>query len=100
MRRKFLLLVAISFALAGCATEPKTITRTVEVKIPVPVPCDAPDVPRPAYALDAADPSQSIYVKGRAALVELEQRQAREVRLEAALEACRAHSQAAIRRGK
>ncbi len=87
--RKILILSALAAMLAGCASEPKVIYRSVEVQIPVSVPCKAPEVERPRFALDGATVSQGLYTKGAAALAEIEQRRAYEKRLEAAVAACR-----------
>lgn len=75
-------------ALSGCAADP-IVVRTVQVKVPVPVPCDAPAIERPVYALETVDEGADVYELARAALAEIEQREAREIRLEAALNSCR-----------
>lgn len=86
--KKTLLAMAVASALAGCAVEPQVITHAVEAKVPVPVPCKTKPVERPAFALDAVSPSDDVYTKGRAALVEIEQRKGYETKLEAANAAC------------
>jgi hypothetical protein len=76
-------------SLTGCAgAPPQVITQTRTVEVPVSVPCKVPAIERPAWALDQVDPGSDIYTKGRAALVEVGQRMAYEVRLEAAVASC------------
>lgn len=81
--------MAISVAMAGCASAPQVITQTKTVEVPIAVPCRSPVVVRPAWALDRVDPGADLYTKGRAALAELEQRAGYEALLEAALLSCR-----------
>ncbi len=80
--------LCVTLALAGCASSPEVITRTIEVKVPVSVPCKAPAVERPQFAFDRVSKNDDVYVKGRALLVERKQRQSYEQSLEAALAAC------------
>lgn len=74
--------------LAGCASAPQVIERSVEVKVPVPVPCKAPVVPEPAWPLAAMSVSASDFDFFKAALAEIELRKGYEARLHAALAAC------------
>ncbi|MGE8366983.1 hypothetical protein [Cupriavidus sp.] len=74
--------------LVGCAGTPQVITQTKTVEVPVAVPCKVQPVARPAWALDQIDPAADVFTKGRAALVEVRQRAAYEVRLEASVAAC------------
>lgn len=74
--------------LAGCADVPQVITQTKTVEVPVAVPCRVPPVERSVWALDQVDPAADVFTKGRAALVEIGQRAAYEIRLEAAVAAC------------
>ncbi|GAA5231732.1 hypothetical protein FOZ76_11710 [Verticiella sediminum] len=76
-----------ALALAGCAAAPTV--RTVTVEVPVPVPCRIEKVERPTWAMDALPAGARLYETVRAALVEIEQRQGYEARLEAALLTCR-----------
>ncbi|WP_157903189.1 hypothetical protein [Cupriavidus malaysiensis] len=52
------------------------------------MPCRVAKLERPAWALDLVDPTADVYTKGRAALVELEQRKAFEEKQAAAIAAC------------
>ncbi|MGO4815243.1 hypothetical protein AB4156_37655 [Cupriavidus sp. 2MCAB6] len=81
-------ILVLGTLLAGCAGAPQVITQTKTVEVPVAVPCKVPQVARPAWALDQVDPDADVFTKGRAALVEVRQRAAYEVRLEAAVAAC------------
>lgn len=83
--KSFLVLGAL---LAGCAGAPQVITQTKTMEVPVAVPCKVQPVARPAWALDQIDPAADVFTKGRAALVEVRQRAAYEIRLEAAVAAC------------
>ncbi|MCP3022323.1 hypothetical protein [Cupriavidus basilensis] len=80
--------LAVSVLLAGCAGAPQVITQTKTVEVSVAVPCKVHPVARPALALDLVDPTADVFTKGRAALVEVTQRAAYEIRLEAAVAAC------------
>ena len=88
--RNFATLAVFGQLLTGCAgVPPQVITQTKTVEVPVAVPCKVDAVPRPAWALDQVDPSADVYAKGRAALVEIDQRAAYEIMLESAVAACR-----------
>ncbi|MDF3837167.1 hypothetical protein P3W85_30050 [Cupriavidus basilensis] len=80
--------IAVSLVVAGCASPPQVITQTRTVEVPVAVPCKVEPVPRPAWALDQVDPGADVFTKGRAALMEVEQRKGYESRLKAAIAAC------------
>jgi hypothetical protein len=78
--------------LAGCASCPEQTTVYVpkEVMVPVPISCQAPDVQRPEYLLnDKQIISLPLLSKCAATLSEVEQREAYEQQLEAALKACK-----------
>ena len=76
--------------LAGCATqEPLSVATPKEVLIPVPVACDI-QVARPHYMLDNKEVLDlSLLAKCAACLSEIEQREAYEKQLEAAIKACK-----------
>ncbi|NUA26089.1 hypothetical protein [Cupriavidus basilensis] len=82
-------ILMLGMLLAGCAGAPQVITQTKTVEVPVAVPCKVKAVARPAWALDQVDPAADVFTKGRAALVEVGQRAAYEIRLEAAVAACK-----------
>ena len=87
--RSLYLFIPILF-LAGCSTTGSTIvTRTVTVEVPVVAKCAAPIPDRPTYELDRVSVNDDVYVKGRAALIEIQQRKAYEEKLQAAAKACR-----------
>lgn len=81
-------LLVVGVLLAGCAGAPQVITQTKTVEVPVAVPCKVQSVARPVWALDQVDPAADVFTKGRAALVEVGQRAAYEIRLEVAVAAC------------
>lgn len=86
-----LLAVVLCAALTGCAgqaVEPHE-PAVVRVAVPVQVPCRNERVQRPAFAVDALRLGASIDEQMRALRAERRQRQAYEMRLEAAVEACR-----------
>lgn len=83
--RSILLVVVL---LAGCAQEPGP-SVPVEAGIAVSrAPCKTEIPDCGAYAFDGISEADRLIVKGRAALAELKQRQACELRLRAALKAC------------
>lgn len=87
MRGLMILLITL---LAGCSTTaPRIITKTVTVEVPVVAKCEAPMPDVPSFELDRVSVKDDLYVKGRAALIEIEQRKAYEERLRAAAQACR-----------
>lgn len=85
------LLVVLGLLLAGCAgkvvdaPEP----QVVRVEVPVQVPCRTERVRRPAFAVDSLRLGASIAEQIRALRADRLQRKAYELRLEAAVEACR-----------
>lgn len=85
--RALYLTLALPF-LIGCSTTPEMVVRTVEVKVPVKIPCKSPAVDKPPFELDRTSVNDDLYVKGRAALVEIKQREAYEEKLRAAVAAC------------
>ncbi|WP_420994128.1 hypothetical protein ACKI2N_002070 [Cupriavidus sp. 30B13] len=88
--RNFVVLAGLGTLLAGCGSAPpQVINQTKTVEVPVAVPCKVKAVEKPAWALGQVDPRADVYVKGRAALVEVRQRAAYEILLEAAAAACR-----------
>lgn len=87
--RSLYLTLAIPF-LIGCAAPRETIvTRTVTVEVPVTAKCNAPMPEKPTYELDRMSVKDGVYEKGRAALIEIQQRKAYEEKLHAAATACR-----------
>jgi hypothetical protein len=87
----FLILIVVGvLALSGCA--PAVVqTREVEVKVPIIQRCVFPAFEKPQWSMDKVDPKgpRILIVGGRAALSELDQREAYIQQLEAAIEACR-----------
>lgn len=79
--------VALSLALAGCATQPPPAAR---VLVPVPVECREPVPDRPAMPTELLLPGAHPWVLLRAALAEIDRREGYEVQLRAALLACTA----------
>jgi len=83
---KWFLVLAV--ALAGCAGQVEPEPRTVRVEVPVAVPCRTPAVEVPTWATASLQKGDSLQMKVRALLAELEQRKGYEVQLRAGLEAC------------
>lgn len=79
------LFALILLALAGCTTAPDAI----EVRVPVPIPCKEPVPERPTMATDALRPGADLFTFATHAQAEIEVREAYEVRLLRALNACR-----------
>ncbi len=76
------------FLLAACA--PHTpVFAPVDVDLPLAVPCRAALVAKPAFALGEISAKDNVAEKVRAALVEIQQRRAYEMELEAQNAACR-----------
>ncbi len=71
--------------LLGCAS---TTPATIETSVAVPVPCVVPAVQKPAYAFDSVPADADLFVMVRALLATIEQMDAYEQRLEAALASC------------
>lgn len=91
MAAVFILIVLIVLGLAGCAGPAVVQTREVEVKVPIVQRCVFPAFEKPQWSMDKVDPKgpRILIVGGRAALSELDQREAYIQQLEAAIEACR-----------
>lgn len=86
MKRAFL--IAAVLALAGCATtEPRTALQRVNV--PVPVECKEEEPARPLMPTEALAPGVTVDQYVQASQAEIERREGYEIRLRAALEACR-----------
>lgn len=79
------LVVVGALALTGCAG--MRHPDTVEVKVPVAVQCKAPQVDKPAFAVDALPLGASIYSQMKALRAERLQRIAFESELEAGIRA-------------
>ncbi|GAB2472298.1 hypothetical protein GCM10027082_24770 [Comamonas humi] len=79
--------VLLALALVGCATAPARV-ETQRVNVPVPVACDEPVPERPAMPTEALEPRVMPFVLLRAALAEIDRREAYEIRLRTALENC------------
>ncbi len=85
------LTIALSLVLAGCAgqvAEPPE-PQVVRVEVPVQVPCRTERVQRPVFAVDVLPIGASIAEQMRALRADRLQRKGYELRLEAAIEACR-----------
>lgn len=82
--------IALCAVLAGCAGQAadQPEPQVVRVEVPVQVPCRTDRVQKPAFAVDALPIGASIDNQMRALRAERKQRQAYELRLEAAIEAC------------
>ena len=83
--RRAIALIAACTALAGCGT-----ARTVQVRVPVPVACLENEPARPEMPTEALAPGAPPFVLLRAALAEIDRREAWSVELLAALRACTA----------
>jgi len=79
------LYVFVLLSLSGCAM----FARTNIVEVPVPVPCIVPDIPRPAFAIDGVSPEADLFVVARALWATVEQWEAYEIQLQAAIAACK-----------
>lgn len=77
----------LPFLLAACAA-PETIFKPVPVDMPVAIPCRIVPVPAPDFATAHITTHDDLFTKIRAALVELEQRKAYEVELNARIKTC------------
>ena len=75
----------LSAMLVGCGT-----ARTVQVRVPVPVACQEAMPARPEMPTEALAVGAPPFVLLRAALAEIDRREAFEVQLVAALRACTA----------
>lgn len=70
--------------LSACAGAPPP-----RATIPIAVPCKTEAVERPVWATEALPRDANIFDKAKALLAEIEQRKAYEMKLEAAVTACR-----------
>ena len=83
------ILLALTLALTGCAVDKEIVRVPVEVKVPVSVPCLSEKPQKPVFALDDKSlTSKPLFVKGVAALAEIEQRRDYEAVLEALVAKC------------
>ena len=79
---KIIAITALFWGLAACSTcEP--------VRVHVPVPCTTPSVDRPIMPTEGLQPDVSLDAFVQAAAAEIERREAYEVKLRAALAACK-----------
>ena len=89
-RRNILgIICAALCSLAGCAAAPQVIEKPVEVRVPVAVPCKTAEISEPDWPLTKVPETASDFEFFRAALAELLLRAGYEVRLKAAVAACR-----------
>jgi len=87
--KHYLPLAFVTLALAGCgANRVSVIAPPREVVMPLPVRCDPTLPDKPIYAGSVVDLGADIFVLNQALLIERDQRQAREMQLEAALTGC------------
>lgn len=85
------LIAVLCLALAGCAgqvAEPPE-PQVVRVEVPVQIPCRTERVQRPVFAVDVLHIGATIAEQMRALRADRLQRKGYELRLEAAVEACR-----------
>lgn len=83
----YLAIAVLAVAIAsGCAREPGPV---VPVEVSVPVYCQPREVPRPAMPVDALPESADVFEVSRALWAEVEAREAYEIRLRDALDACK-----------
>lgn len=78
-----ILFMFAALALAGCAG------RVAQIEVPVAVPCRAPDIPKPAFAIDTITPDADVFEVARALWATIEQYEAYELQLQAAVDACK-----------
>lgn len=78
-------LIAASALLVGCGS-----VKHVQVKVPVPVACLEAEPARPVFPTESLQPGAPPFVLLRAALAEIDRREAWSVELLAALRACTA----------
>ncbi|WP_238541808.1 hypothetical protein [Acidovorax sp. CF316] len=82
-----MLLLAPALLLAGCTTAPP---ERVQTRVPVPVACQEAVPARPTMPTEALVPGVLPWTLLRAALAEIDRREAYEVQMRAALVACTA----------
>lgn len=89
MSRKgvFVALFGLILATAGCASFASV--RTGEVEVPIAVPCRVPDVARPVFAIDTLPADADVFAVARALWASIEEYEAYDIELEAAIAACR-----------
>lgn len=78
--------VAATAILTACETAP----RTQNVKTPVPIECRVQRPDRPAMPTEALSPGADVDTFARAAMAEIDLREAYEIKLSAALDVCTA----------
>lgn len=85
------LIAVLCLALAGCAGQVAELPepQVVRVEVPVQIPCRTERVQRPVFAVDVLPIGASIAEQMRALRADRLQRKGYELRLEAAVEACR-----------
>ncbi len=85
------LIAVLCLALTGCAGQVAVPPepQVVRVEVPVQIPCRTERVQRPVFAVDVLPIGASTAEQMRALRAERLQRKGYEVRLEAAVEACR-----------
>lgn len=79
----------MAILLVACAEKPEPRTVYVKVDTPVLVPCRVTMPDKPVFAVDVLKLGQPIDVQMRALRADRLQRRAYELKLEAAIEACR-----------
>ena len=82
------LMVAVVWALAGCATTMKP-PAVIETKVRVSVPCDPGPVAAPAFPVDGLTGDEDIFTKAQTLAADIEVREGYAARLNAAIDACR-----------
>lgn len=85
------LIAVLCLALAGCAGQvaESPEPQVVRVEVPVQIPCRTERVQRPVFAVDVLPIGATIAEQMRALRADRLQRKGYELRLEAAVEACR-----------
>jgi hypothetical protein len=78
-----ILFLFAALSIAGCAG------RVAQIEVPVAVPCKVPDVPKPAFAIDTIPPDADIFTVVRALWATMEQHEAYEIQMQAAIDACK-----------
>lgn len=84
-----LILAALCLFLAACADMPVIgQVKMIRAEVQVPIPCKAEAVTEPEWPLDKVSIDANEFVKGQAALVEVERRREYEAALKGAVKAC------------
>ncbi len=86
--RSFHKTFGIFLLLAGCSPS-LPVLKPVEVEVPVSAPCVAIPIHKPDFALAHVSVGDDLATKTKAALVEINQRRAYEILIEAQIEGCR-----------